>query len=105
MTLSILATKAAYILAIMGVMGGVVTWVNTYMSNYALAVDFERHVSRSDERVRFYLEDKILIVNNQLDVYQLLKAGALLKPVDRLKESQLINLKQKYLRQLKVDPR
>lgn len=100
MALTALGTKAAAVLAIMGVMGGTTAYINTYMSSYALSADLDIHIEQSVKQVKFELEDKILIIEDELEVYEALKVAEALPIKDAIKEHQLINRKERYLRQL-----
>jgi hypothetical protein len=103
--LSGMGKNAGSLLAILSLVGVVSAWTIGLIPSYVLSDEFEQHVSKSVERVRFNLEDKILIIEDELDVYEAMQADTPLTARDRLKQSQLINRKQRYLRQLNANPR
>ena len=94
------ADKAKNVTAIIVLVGIVGAWLGGLIPSYALSSELEQHISKSDERIKFDLEDKILIIEDELEVYEALKVSEALPVKDAIREHQLINRKQRYLRQL-----
>ena len=95
------ADKAKNVTAILILVGIVGAWLGGLIPSYALSSELEQHISKSDERVKFDLEDKILIIEDELEIYKALKISEALPVKDAIREHQLVNRKERYLRQLK----
>lgn len=92
--------SAGGLLAILSVIGIISAWVGGFMPSYALASDLDDHIIESNKRIIIEIDDKILIINDSLEVYDYIRAEGKLTSREVLRESQLTNRKQRYLRQL-----
>jgi len=99
-TLNNLGKNASSIMVILSLFAVVGAYAGGLIPTYALASELDDHIKDSDMRIRLEIEDKILITEDSLQVYEAMKAQAPLTAIDRLKESQLINRKARHLRQL-----
>ena len=103
--------KAGNITAILLLAGTVGAYINSLMPSYALASDLKAHIQQSDNRylltVKKELKKQIKGIENEIALYDLDKATRALTPRENLHQTQLINMKAEYLRDLqdiKVNP-
>ena len=93
---------AAGVITAIGVLG---TYAGSFIPNYALASDLKAHIKSSDDRydraVRKILKKEIKVIENDLALYGLDRASRALTPRESLHETQLINMKAEYLRDLR----
>ena len=110
MTLNGWGKKAGSITAILILAGLVLTYVGSLIPSYALASDLKAHIKQSDNRyhttMKRELKQRIKRIENDLALYGLDRSSRALTPREKMHETQLINMKAEYLRDLSdLNPR
>lgn len=97
--------KAVNIAAIIGLIAMLAAYLNGFLSNYALASDLKAHIVQSDTRyhttMRRELKQRIKRIENDLALYGLDRSSRALTPREKMHETQLVNMKAEYLRDLR----
>jgi hypothetical protein len=99
--------SAAAVITAIGVMSA---YVGSFIPNYALASDLKAHIVSSDNRyaksIKASLKKEIKVIENAIALYGLDRSSRALTPRESLHETQLINMKAEYLRDLvELSPR
>jgi len=103
-TLNGMSKKSASLYSILLLVAFIGSYVGGFLPSYASAAEFEDHVKTSDKRyyetVKRDIKKDIKSIENKLALYGLDRGMRSLTPRERLDETQLINLKAEYLRDL-----
>ena len=97
--------KAVNIMAILSLVAFVGAYLVSFLPSYALASDLKAHIDSSDNRyhttMKRELKQRIKRIENDLALYGLDRSSRALTPRERMHETQLINMKAEYLRELR----
>ena len=81
------------------------TYIGSFIPSYALASDLKAHIKQSDNRyhttMRRELKQRIKRIENDLALYGLDRSSRALTPREKRHETQLVNMKAEYLRDLR----
>lgn len=93
--------SAAAVITAIGVM---TAYVGSFIPSYALASDLKAHIVSSDNRyhltMKKEIKKQIKNIENEIALYGLDRSSRALTPRESLHETQLINMKAEYLRDL-----
>jgi len=93
-------TAAAVVTAI----GVMTAYIGSFVPSYALASDLKAHITASNDRyhtaIKKEIKKQIKSIENEIALYGLDRSTRALTPRESLHETQLINMKAEYLRDL-----